>query len=222
MRRSHVKPLFVVFEGIDGAGTTTQCERLCARLRLDGHHIVQTREPGGTKAGERIRDLLLDPALEDLDNVAELLLYGASRRQHVAEVIEPALRCGKPVISDRYAQSSVAYQGIARGLGVNLVSQVNAIATGGLMADVTLYLDLDADTALQRRRRRDEGREDRLEQEGSGFQATVRQAFLDLARETPDQSLVVDADMPVDDLTQSVYQSLLARFPQFPFRISDP
>lgn len=213
-----MKPLFVVFEGIDGAGTTTQCERLCVRLRLEGHDIVQTREPGGTKAGERIRDLLLDPALKHLDNVTELLLYGASRRQHVAEVIEPALRSGKPVISDRYAQSSVAYQGIARGLGVDLVGQVNTIATGGLTADVTFFLDLDVDTALQRRRRRDGGREDRLEQAGIGFQATVRQAFLVLAKETPQQSLVVDADIPADDLAQHVHQALLDRFPQFPFR----
>ena len=131
-----MKPLFIAFEGIDGAGTTTQCERLCARLRLEGHDVVQTREPGGTEACERIRDLVLDPALKSLDAVTELFLMGASRRQHVAELIEPSLRSGKPVISDRYAQSSVAYQGIGRGLGVDLVSRINKIATGGLTASL--------------------------------------------------------------------------------------
>ena len=215
-----MKPLFIVFEGIDGAGTTTQCECLCARLRLEGHDVVQTREPGGTEACERIRDLVLNPALKSLDAVTELLLMGASRRQHVAELIEPSLRSGKPVISDRYAQSSVAYQGIGRGLGVDLVSRINRIATGGLTADLTIFFDLDVNTALHRRRARTG--EDRLELEGIEFQAAVRQAFLDLAGEAPTQSLLVDADKPIEDLAQYVHHTLLARFPQFPFRKIDP
>ena len=192
-----MKPLFIAFEGIDGAGTTTQCERLCARLRLEGHDVVQTREPGGTEACERIRDIVLDPALKSLDAVTELFLMGASRRQHVAELIEPSLRSGKPVISDRYAQSSVAYQGIGRGLGVDLVSRIKKIATGGLTADLTIVFDLDVITALH-------------------------QAFLDLAGEAPTQSLLVDADKPIEDLAQHVHQALLTRFPQFPFRKIDP
>ena len=116
------------------------------------------------------------------------------------------------------AQSAARYGGRGRGRGVGMVGQVNTIAAGGQTADVTFFLDLDVDTALQRRRRRDGGREDRLEQAGIGFQATVRQAFLVLAKETPQQSLVADADIPADDLAQHVYQALLDRFPQFPFR----
>ena len=215
-----MKPLFIAFEGIDGAGTTTQCELLCARLRLEGHDVVQTREPGGTEACERIRDLVLDPALKSLDAVTELFLMGASRRQHVAELIEPSLRSGKPVISDRYAQSSMAYQGIGRGLGVDLVGRINEIATGGLTADLTIFFDLNVNTALHRRRARTG--EDRLELEGVEFQAAVRQAFINLAGEAPTQSLLVDADKPIEDLAQHVYRALLVRFPQFPFRKTDP
>ncbi|HJP33780.1 MAG TPA: dTMP kinase [Candidatus Latescibacteria bacterium] len=218
---SGLKPLFIVFEGVDGAGTTTQCDRLCERLRLDNHEIVQTREPGGTESGERIRELVLDPALKDLDDLAELLLYGAGRRQHVAEVIEPALAAGKPVISDRYAQSSIAYQGAARGLGSEVVDQVNHLATGGLSADFVMYLDLSVDIALQRRQKRCTT-EDRLEQAGVDFQAAVRQAYLELAAAEPEHSLLVDAAASVEDQAVHVHQTLLARFPQFPYRISDP
>ncbi len=216
-----MQPLFIVFEGADGAGTTTQCQHLCARLRLEGHCLVETREPGGTEAGERIRKLVLDPTLCSLDDVAELLLYGASRRQHVAEVIEPALRSGKPVISDRYAQSSVAYQGVARGLGTDLVRRVNDLATGGLAADYTIYLDLKVELALERRRKRDGDRQDRLEQAGLDFQASVRDAYVSLSRKDEGNSLLVDADARIEDLAKYVHGTLMARFPHFPYKTLD-
>ena len=216
-----MQPLFIVFEGADGAGTTTQCQHLCARLRLEGHCLVETREPGGTEAGERIRKLVLDPTLCSLDDVAELLLYGASRRQHVAEVIEPALRSGKPVISDRYAQSSVAYQGVARGLGTDLVRRVNDLATGGLAADYTIYLDLKVELALERRRKRDGDRQDRLEQAGLDFQASVRDAYVSLSRKDEGNSLLVDADARIEDLAKHVHSTLMARFPHFPYKTLD-
>ncbi|MDA0334013.1 MAG: dTMP kinase [bacterium] len=215
-----MKPLFIVFEGIDGAGTTTQCHCLCAQLRAAGHDIVQTREPGGTEAGEKIRALLLDPAFDCLDNRAELLLYAASRRQLVAQIIQPALRSHKPVISDRYTCSSLAYQGIARGLGLPLVRQVNDVATAGLHADLTIYLDLDVQTALARRKTRSAGVEDRIEKAGTRFQARVREAYLELARENPAQSLVLDAAQTAETVSIQVYDALIERFPQFPYRIS--
>ncbi len=215
-----LSPLFIVFEGVDGAGTTTQCQHLCDRIRAAGHCLVQTREPGGTSAGERIRQLVLDPELAALDDIAELLLYAASRRQHVAELIKPALKSNKPVISDRYAQSSVAYQGIARGLGQELVDSVNHIATGGLVPDLTLILDLDTDIALQRRQSRSPEPLDRLEAEGLAFQQAVRQAFRDLADGDPHGSVLLAADVPIEDLAGHVYDTLLTRFPQFPFKSS--
>ena len=147
-------PLFVVFEGPDGSGTSTQCQIMCDRLRSLGHEIVQTREPGGTEAGERIRALVLDGTLEDLDDVAELLLYAASRRQHLQQLIEPSLAAGKPVISDRYAASSFAYQGAGRGLGPEVVTVVNELATSGREPDATVFLDLPLHQAVRRRRNR--------------------------------------------------------------------
>ena len=215
-----MQPLFIVFEGIDGAGTTTQCNRLCERLRDAGHEIVQTREPGGTEAGEKIRALLLDPAFACLDHRAELLLYAACRRQLVAQILQPALSGHKPVISDRYTCSSLAYQGIARGLGLPLVRQINAVATAGLDADLTIFLDLDVHTALTRRNKRSGGVEDRMEQAGAGFQARVREGYLELAREHPEKSLLLDASETEETLSLQVYKALISRFPHFPYRIS--
>lgn len=179
---------------------------------------MQTREPGGTRVGERIRQLVLDPDLKELDDVAELLLYGASRRQHVTQVIQPALGNSTPVVSDRYAQSSLAYQGMARGLGPDIVDRVNQVATGGLRADLTIYLDLDTRIALQRRQARSPEPLDRLEAEGLSFQNAVREAFIELATTDREDSVLLSADAPIEDLAMTVYNTLLARFPQFPYR----
>lgn len=210
-----MRPLFLALEGIDGSGTTTQCQRLQKRLRAQGHEPVLTREPGGTPAGERIREILLDPELAGLDDIAELLLYGASRRQLVASVIAPALRQQKPVISDRYALSTLAYQGVARGIGLDASRQVNQLATGGTVPDLTLMLDVDPIVGLHRRKGR-QGSEDRLELEGIDFQRRVRDAYLELAREEP-TVLVVDAHSDEGTLENSLYSTLIARFPSFPF-----
>lgn len=212
-----MKPLFLVFEGVDGAGTTTQCNRLCARLRSEGYEFVQTREPGGTEIGEQIRELLLDPATHNLDDLAELLLYEASRRQLIAQVIEPALASGKVVISDRYTSSSIAYQGHARGLGSALVQSANELATTGLAADMTIYLDVDTNTALRRRKLRSQGKEDRLEQAGVDFQEKVREAYLELARDNPEQSILADAKESPDSVECTVYHALIDRFSHFPY-----
>lgn len=214
MRR---RPLFIVFEGIDGAGTTTQCTMLCEELERQGRPVVRTREPGGTPTGERIRDLLLDPANTALDHLTELLLYEASRRQHVIERIGPSLDSGIPVISDRYAASTVAYQGGGRGLDGQLIAHLNHVATDGLDPDLTIFLDLPVEVAEERRSRRGGGAGDRLEQEGRRLQESVRTAYLVMARDDPERSVIVDARPPVDAVAAEVRGVLSSRFPAFPF-----
>lgn len=210
-------PLFVAFEGPDGSGTSTQCQILCDRLRSAGHEIVQTREPGGTEAGERIRSLVLDEDLEHLDHLAELLLYAASRRQLVQELIEPALAAGRPVISDRFSPSSYAYQGAGRGLGCKVVKVVNDLATEGREPDVTILLDLPMQEAGERRSRRG-GRADRIEAAGDGLQERVRAAYRQLAEKDRERFVLVDATPEVEEVAASVGENMAARFPRFPYR----
>ena len=141
---------FIVFEGIDGSGTTTQAALLAERLEARGVDVVRTREPGGTPLGEGLRRLLLDPA-SHMEDSTEALLYAASRAQHVAEVIRPAVHRGATVISDRFVDSTLAYQGCGRGLGVELVRSINAPAVADLLPDLTVYLDLPVAAAHRRR-----------------------------------------------------------------------
>lgn len=214
-----MQPLFIAFEGIDGAGTTTQCELLCSRLRAEGHRIEQTREPGGTAIGERIRALLLDPQHTEFDDLTELLLYAASRRQNVVECIRPALSSGKPVISDRYTASTEAYQGSARGLSSELVTMLNDLVTGGLQADAVVFLDLAVELAADRRSLRDGPADgDRLERAGTAFQERVGSAYRSIADRDPRSAIVVDASQPPERVAASVLGALITRFPRFPYR----
>ena len=210
-------PLFIVFEGIDGSGTTTQARRLFERLHRAGHTPILTREPGGTPLAERIRALVLDPTAGEVDNITELLLYGASRRQHVTELIAPTLAAGKPVISDRYASSTVAYQGVGRGLGEELATVVNGIAVGTTTPDLTICLDLSVEEAGSRRRNRG-GTADRLEQAGDPLQQRVREAYLTMAQADPDGWLVLDAQADADQIHQDIWTHVYERYPNFPYR----
>jgi dTMP kinase len=180
--------LLLVVEGLDGAGKTTQIERLVAFLTAAGATPVVTREPGGTPVGERIRDILLDSAHTGLSPTTEALLYAADRAQHVEEVIRPALAAGRVVVSDRYLDSSLAYQGLARGLGVEEVLEVNLWGTGGLLPDLVLLLDVPAELG----RSRSEGA-DRIEREAETFHLRVAQAYWALSRTYPSRFAVVDA-----------------------------
>lgn len=174
--------VFITFEGGDGCGKSTQAARLTDRLRRAGVDVVEAREPGGTPAGDRIRSLLLDPAMAGLDSLAELLLYEASRAQHVSAVIEPALAAGRVVVCDRFADSSLAYQGYARGLDLEMVERLNDIATRGLAPDLTLLLDVDPAEGVSRATN---SGADRLEREALAFHQRVRDGFAQIARRDP-------------------------------------
>jgi dTMP kinase len=183
--------MFIAFEGGEGAGKSTQVALLADALRSVGRTVVVTREPGGTPAAERIRAVLLDPDVEAVDPRAEALLFAAARSDHVAKVIRPALDAGAVVITDRYLDSSLAYQGVARGLGVGEVAGLSMWGTGSLLPDLTVVLDVDPEVGLARLTERD-----RLERESLDWHRTVRRAFLDLAGRQPDRYLVLDATEP--------------------------
>jgi dTMP kinase len=196
--------VLIAFEGVEGAGKSTQLDLLRCELERRGHEVVVTREPGGTPVGERVRALLLDPAVE-LDPRAEALLFAAARAQLVARVIRPALERGAVVLCDRYLDSSLAYQGEARGLGRGPVQEVNRLATGGLLPDLVVLLDLDPAEGFDRRAER----RDRIEVEDLGFHRRVRDAFRELAAGDPDRFAVIDAAAPTDQVAAVVLAAVL-------------
>jgi dTMP kinase len=197
-----VRGLFVTFEGIDRSGKTTQAKLLLEAL---GDDAVGVREPGGTAAGERIRTLLKDPEVE-LSPQAEALLFAAARAELVAEVIRPALDAGRVVVSDRFLDSSLAYQGSARGLGVEEVERINGFATGGLRPDLTLLLDIDTGAAG----RRGAVEDDRFEQEGAGLQERVAAAYEQLVAADPARWRRIPADRDPGEVHADVLAAIEA------------
>ncbi len=196
--------MFVTFEGIDGSGKSTQAARLAEALRARGREVVSTREPGGTRLGEEIRALLLDGGA--VSPWAEAALFAAARAQLAGEVIRPALARGADVVCDRFLDSSLAYQGIARGLGVDAVLELNQLTLGGLEPDRTFLLALPAAEAA----RRETGRPDRIEAEGLAFLARVGAAYEELAARFPRRIVVLDATLPADELEATVLEDVLA------------
>ncbi len=196
-----MKPRFVVLEGPDASGKSTQLELLARALTDRGIPVVATREPGGTTLGEKLRQLLLARSSK-MRPLTELLLMVADRHEHVEEVIRPALERGTWVLCSRYILSSMAYQGIARGLDLTTVHQLNVLATGGLQADFTFLLDLPAEVAYDRTRQRD-----RFEGEGLAFYAQVREAYVRLFRSQP-EGHIVDGTLPPDVLCQRILAHL--------------
>lgn len=197
--------MFVTFEGLDGSGKTTQAELLRARLEADGIEVVFTREPGGTELGEQIRDLLLHGG--HVGPWAEALLYAASRAQHVEEVIRPALDRGASVVCDRYLDSSVAYQGVGRRLGLDRVLELNLAAVGGLLPDRTFLLLLDPEDAPSRL----PGEHDRLEREDGDFRVRVDAGYRELAERFPERVVLLDASRPAEEIAEEVHGALRVR-----------
>ena len=195
---------FVVFEGGEAAGKSTQAARLAARLGA-----VLTREPGGTAVGIAIRSLLLDPATAGLDDRAEALLMAADRAQHVAEVVRPALAAGRHVVSDRYVGSSLAYQGFGRGLPLDEVRRLSAWATGGLWPDVVVLLDVPRHAATVRL----DARADRMEAAGDGFHQRVADGYRALAAAEPDRWVVVDGTPEPAAVEAAVWAAVVERLP---------
>ena len=194
---------FITLEGGDGAGKTTQVELLTAWLEAHGRTVVRTREPGGTELGQRIREMVLHERGHVAPR-AEALLYAADRAHHVETVVRPALLRGDVVLQDRYIDSSVAYQGVARGLGAERIRSVSEWAADGLVPDLTVLLDLDVTVGRARVAAARGDTFDRLESEAATFHETVRRAFLDAAAAEPARFLVVDAAAPTDEVQRAV------------------
>lgn len=193
--------LFIAFEGGDGAGKSTQAKLLAAALEATGRTVLLTREPGGTPVGEKLRSLVLEHGQGQIDARTEALMFAAARAAHAAQVIRPALEAGIVVITDRYLDSSVAYQGAGRGLGEDQVRELNEWATAGLQPEVTILLDVAPQEA---RARKAEDVPDRMESEPDDFHRRIRQAFLTLAQARPDHYLVLNARAEVAVLHRSV------------------
>jgi dTMP kinase len=194
--------MFVSFEGLDGSGKTTQVERLRAVLEADGREVVTAREPGGTPLGERIRELVLHG--DEMTPWAEALLYAAARAELVTEVIEPALARGADVLLDRYLDSSVVYQGIARGLGLDEVLELNLHAVGGLLPDRTFVLAIDAESSLERLA----AGPDRIERAGAEFHADVADGYERLAALFPERIVLLDGTLDPDELAARIQDEL--------------
>lgn len=195
--------LFIAFEGGDGAGKSTQAALLADALESRGLQVLRTREPGGTPIGEKLRSLVLDHGHGDIDAHTEALIFAASRAALASQVIRPALERGGVVLSDRYIDSSVAYQGAGRNLGKEAVRSISTWATSGLEPDLTVLLDVDPAVGRRRRATGDSG-EDRMESEADDFHARIRATFLELAADRSDAYLVLPAHLPVDDLAAQI------------------
>jgi len=195
---------FITFEGIDGCGKSTQLRLLASELRVRGLQIVATREPGGTTLGQRLRAALLDVD-EQVDPLAELLVFAADRAHHVRTLLLPALEANQIVLSDRYADATVAYQGAGRGFEPKLIEDIVQLATGGLRPDLTLLFDLSvAESAVRTRRRVASKNSDRLDSEDVGFHTRVRNAYLELAKAEPERFRVIDARGKTQETQQKV------------------
>ena len=199
--------LFITFEGGEGCGKSTQIAALKARLEAMGKTVVQTREPGGTALGESVRSLLQhDDAGQGMSPEAELLLFAASRAQHVRELIAPAIAQGQIVLCDRFLDSTTVYQGVARAIDSKKVDTINQFAIGDTKPDLTILIDLPAEIGLARVHARSDGQLDRMENEAIEFFQAVRQGYLDLAKSEPKRFLVLDGSQSVEELENQIWQ----------------
>jgi dTMP kinase len=207
--------VFFTFEGPDGSGKSTQIALLADHLRAAGYSVLLTREPGGTPIGDQIRNVLHDVANTAMVSEAEILLYSASRAQLVGQVIRPALAQGRIVLSDRYADSTIAYQGYGRGLDLAALREITAFATGGLVPDLTILLDIPVEEGLDRKRRAmalEDGEWNRLDREPLELHQRVRRGYLELVAADPERWLVVDARGPIEDVQREIRETVEKRW----------
>ncbi len=203
--------MFITFEGPEGSGKTTISNIIEKRLEDIGYQVVHTREPGGTPIAEQIRNIILDKANTMLDARAEALLYAASRRQHLVEKVWPALKEGKIVICDRYIDSSLAYQGGARNLGVENVLNINMFATEGTFPDITLLFDIKPEDGLHRIAANANREVNRLDLEKIEFHKLVRNTFLELAKQYKNRYVIIDASKPLDEVVENTWKEILKK-----------
>lgn len=194
--------LFITIEGTDGSGKTTQIHNMMEHLSSMGCKVLLTREPGGTRIGESIRSIILDPAYTEMHNKTELLLYSAARAQLVEQVIKPAVADGQTVICDRYVDSFFAYQGYGRGLDMDMLGMITDTAVDGTMPDITFFFDLDPEIGLRRRMTAAGG--DRIENEVMDFHRRVYNGYKELAAKYPERIKTIDASKPVDEVWKDV------------------
>ena len=209
--------MFITFEGPDGCGKSTQSRLMAEKLEAVGYRVVYTREPGGTDIGRKIRQIVLSNTNEGMSPVAEALLYAADRAQHVFETIGPALKAGYIVVSDRFVDSSFAYQAVALNVGVDEVRAANDIATGGLKPDLTILLDVDPETGICRvKRAKAKGSHepgiDRIEARDLEYHARVRRAYLEMAAKEPSRIKVVDASRKDAEAVHAEVSSIVLQF----------
>ena len=211
-------PLFITFEGTEGSGKSTQAAILAQRLRASGYEVTENQEPGTTSIGKQIRAILLDPGNQEMTGMTELLLMFAARAQAASEIILPALRKGHIVISDRFTDSTMAYQGYARGVGFEPVRTVHELAVGSLCPDLTLYIAVDVETGLARARERNDStqagpREERIDAQSVDFHRRVEEAYHELAELEPHRFRIVDGRGEPAEVAHRVWNEVSARLP---------
>ena len=212
-----MRGIFITIEGPDGSGKTTALQQVVPRLQQEmNRKVVATREPGGSPIAEKIRSLILDPSHTDMDSRTEALLYAASRRQHLIEKVLPVLESGDVIFCDRFVDSSIAYQGYARGIGEEGIREINQFATEGIEPDVTLYIDVPAEVGIQRiHANLDEREYNRLDQEKLAFHEKVRAGYLQLAKANPERIVVVDGTMSREAVAEACYHIIKNSFPSY-------
>ena len=203
--------MFITLEGPEGSGKTSVMKEVIRRLNDEGHSIIETREPGGTEIAEQIRTIILDRKNLKLDARAEALLYAASRRQNLVEKIWPSIQAGHIVICDRFIDSSLAYQGGARGIGLDEVLQINLFATEGSFPELTLLFDIEPELGLKRIAQNKQREVNRLDLERLDFHRQVRQTYLALAKKYPQRIVVIDASQPLHDVIETTYAHIKKR-----------
>jgi dTMP kinase len=202
---------FITFEGGEGAGKSTQIRHLADRLEVSGLSVLQTREPGGSPGAEEIRSLLVTGEGDRWTSMTEVLLHFAARADHLARVIRPALAAGTWVLCDRFIDSSMAYQGVAQGVGRKVIADLTDLVVADTIPDLTLILDLPVENGLARAGDRGEG-EDRYEKMGTAFHETLRQAFLDISAEASTRCCIIDATTDIDSVSQAIWSETAKRF----------